>query len=248
MNLPLLSGDPSWFPPTSAALDDPNGLLALGGDLSAERLLSAYTRGIFPWYQDHQPILWWTPDPRMTIRPTECHVSRSMRKFIDKTQWTIAVDRNFEQVMQACAQDRGRTSGTWITQQMHSAYCQLHRLGFCHSIEVYDEQELVGGLYGVSVGQIFFGESMFSRLTNASKLALIVLARFLHAHDFRLIDCQVASDHLFSLGARELSRVDFELELSQGITESSLNQMQTLWQQVKHKTLTVDGYIANKAL
>lgn len=245
MNLPILSGDQSWFPPSSTALDEPNGLLAAGGDLSPQRLLNAYSRGIFPWFQDDQPILWWSPDPRMTLKPDEIHISKSMKKFLAKTSLSVKVDSCFDRVMDACSQDRKNSSGTWITQDMYEAYCYLHELGYCHSIEVFDAQKLVGGLYGVSLGQIFFGESMFSRLTNASKLALITLANFLRRHQFQLIDCQVASPHLSSLGAQEITREQFEVELSAGITQASLKETQALWSEVKQKTLKVDGHISD---
>lgn len=245
MDLTVLNADPRWFPPTSSALEEPNGLLAVGGDLSCQRLLTAYSLGVFPWYQDGQPILWWTPDPRMSIVPSQCHVSTSMKKWMRKCPWQVRLDSQFEQVIEACAAPRRNEQGTWITQQMRDAYVSLHNKGFCHSVEVFADGELVGGLYGVALGKIFFGESMFSRLTNASKLALIVLSRFLQHNGFLLLDCQVRSDHLISLGAQTMPRSDFEQELSLGITEAALLETQGLWHSVRKRELYFDGRIAD---
>lgn len=209
------------FPPTSEALDEPNGLLAVGGELTVERLLSAYRRGIFPWYDDPQPVLWWTPDPRLVLFPDELHVSRSLRKTLRADSFTLAVDTQFAAVMRACGELRGDGLGTWIDDAMLAAYSDLHALGHAHSIEVMDSAgKLVGGLYGVSIGRVFFGESMFSKTTDASKAALVGLVDIVNRGAIQLIDCQVASDHLLSLGARCISRLDFEKRLAHTIDMS----------------------------
>lgn len=216
------------FPPTSEALDEPNGLLAVGGDLSVDRLLSAYRMGIFPWYDEPQPVLWWTPDPRLVLFPDELHISRSLRKTLRSDIFSLAIDTQFSAVMRACAQLRGDGLGTWIDDSMLAAYSRLHELGYAHSIEVFDENgALVGGLYGVSLGKVFFGESMFSQRTDASKTALVALVSILHKAGFHMIDCQVASDHLYSLGARSISRLDFEQRLAQNVDEHTDN---SIWQ------------------
>ncbi|MBN7797544.1 leucyl/phenylalanyl-tRNA--protein transferase [Parahaliea mediterranea] len=212
----LSGGD--GFPPTSEALDYPNGLLAVGGDLSPRRLEAAYRRGIFPWYQAPEPVLWWSPDPRSVLYPEELHVSRSLRKTLRRDRFTLAADRRFREVMAACGDSRRDGEGTWIDGAMVEAYCELHRRGRAHSIEVYgDTGELVGGLYGIALGRVFFGESMFSRVTDASKVALVALVWVLRRAGFRLIDCQVESEHLNSLGARNIARLDFERELDQTV-------------------------------
>lgn len=209
-------GEP--FPPSSTALDYPNGLLAAGGGLSPERLLHAYRRGIFPWYEEPQPVLWWTPDPRSVLFPDELHVSRSLRKTLRSDRFGLAVDRDFERVMSQCATLRGDGLGTWIDDDMSVAYGRLHRLGHAHSIEVYDTGgALVGGLYGVALGRVFFGESMFSRRDDASKVALVGLVDILRRGKFHMIDCQVESTHLNSLGARNIGRLDFEQRLAQTV-------------------------------
>lgn len=206
------------FPPSSEALDYPNGLLAVGGDLSVERLLEAYSRGIFPWYDEPQPVLWWTPDPRSVLFPDELHVSRSLRKTLRRDQFRLTVDQRFAAVMRECAQLRGDGLGTWIGQDMLDAYVELHRAGYARSVEVLDaEGRLVGGLYGVALGRAFFGESMFSRVTDASKVAMVGLIRIMRQGGYRLIDCQLETDHLNSLGARNISRLDFERRLAQTI-------------------------------
>lgn len=216
------------FPPTCDALDEPNGLLAVGGELSVSRLLSAYRRGIFPWYDDPQPVLWWTPDPRLVLFPNELHISRSLRKTLRADAFRLGVDTQFSAVMRACAQLRGDGLGTWIDDAMLVAYGELHALGYAHSIEVLDDKgELVGGLYGVSLGGVFFGESMFSRRTDASKTALVGLVDILTRGGFHMIDCQVASDHLLSLGARCISRLDFEKRLAQTV---DLDMDERIWQ------------------
>ncbi len=212
----LHTADP--FPPTGEALDYPNGLLAVGGDLSASRLLNAYRLGIFPWYEEPQPVLWWTPDPRSVLFPEQLHISRSLRKTLRRDRFRLSVDQRFEAVMRNCAQLRGDGLGTWIGDDMLAAYCDLHHIGYGHSVEVLDEQhQLVGGLYGVAIGRVFFGESMFSHATDASKVALVALVDILRRGGFHLIDCQVESEHLNSLGARNISRLDFERRLAQTI-------------------------------
>jgi leucyl/phenylalanyl-tRNA--protein transferase len=208
----------SEFPPTGEALDYPNGLLAVGGELSSQRLLSAYRRGIFPWYEEPQPVLWWTPDPRSVLFPDEFHVSRSLRKTLRSDAFLLTVDQRFARVMHECAQLRGDGLGTWIDGAMTAAYTQLHQSGHAHSIEVLDRNgTLVGGLYGVSMGRVFFGESMFSRVRDASKVALAGLVHILRRAGFHMIDCQIESDHLNSLGARNISRLDFEQRLAQTV-------------------------------
>jgi leucyl/phenylalanyl-tRNA--protein transferase len=206
------------FPPTRCALDDPNGLLAIGGELSVPRLLAGYRRGIFPWYEAPQPVLWWTPDPRSVLFPDELHISRSLGRTLRKNVFTLSVDQHFERVMRACAQPRQGGAGTWIDQDMVAAYCKLHGLGCAHSIEVMDRDgNLVGGLYGVSLGRVFFGESMFSRATDSSKVALVGLVDILRRGRFHMIDCQVENPHLNSMGARCIDRLDFEQRLAQTV-------------------------------
>jgi leucyl/phenylalanyl-tRNA--protein transferase len=203
------------FPPLESALDDPNGLLAAGGDLAPERLLAAYRRGIFPWFGEDEPILWWSPDPRMVLYPEELRVSRSLRKALRRPDYEIRVDTQFRSVMQACAQPRPGQDGTWIGARMIAAYCALHERGYAHSVETWRAGRLVGGLYGVAVGRAFFGESMFARATDASKLALVHLVRQLERWRFGLIDCQMRTSHLASMGAREVPRGQFSRQLEQ---------------------------------
>ncbi|MEH6593699.1 MAG: leucyl/phenylalanyl-tRNA--protein transferase [Halioglobus sp.] len=199
------------FPPSDQALDSPNGLLAVGGDLSPARLIAAYRRGIFPWYEEEQPVLWWTPDPRSVLLPEEFHISRSLRKTLRRNHFQLSVDSDFATVMTLCGETRADGPGTWIGPDMLSAYTRLHEMGVAHSIEVGNLQgQLVGGLYGVALGGAFFGESMFSLETNASKVAMVGLVNILARGGFQVIDCQVESEHLNSLGARNLSRLDFE--------------------------------------
>jgi leucyl/phenylalanyl-tRNA--protein transferase len=197
------------FPPASQALTEPNGLLAAGGDLSPKRLLAAYRRGIFPWYEEGQPILWWSPDPRAVLRPESVKVSRSLRRSLNKGGFELKIDHAFDAVVAACAEPRRYTDATWITREMAAAYAHLHSMGWAHSFESWRDGELVGGLYGVAIGRVFFGESMFTRATDASKVALVRLAEHLAARSFQLIDCQVASAHVATLGATSLSRADF---------------------------------------
>jgi leucyl/phenylalanyl-tRNA--protein transferase len=206
------------FPPTSEALEEPNGLLAASDELTPELLLAAYRRGIFPWYEEPQPVLWWTPSPRAVLFPRELHVSRSLRKVLRRGALRLAVDQRFSQVMQACAAPRRDGLGSWIGPQMLGAYTSLHERGIAHSIEVLDENSnLVGGLYGIALGRVFFGESMFSRRRDTSKVAMVALVDILKRGEFALIDCQVANPHLSSLGARCIDRLDFEARLAQTI-------------------------------
>lgn len=200
---------PDAFPPDATALAEPNGLIAVGGDLSPARLVAAYRRGIFPWYEEGQPILWWTPDPRLIIDPRRFHVSRSLRRRLNRGHFEIRVDTAFAEVVAACAQPRRGATGTWLTAAMQTAYGQLAELGYGHSIEVWREQRLVGGVYGIAMGAAFFGESMFSRETDASKIALHALCQRLAPCAAALLDCQVASPHLVSLGAQLLRRSVF---------------------------------------
>ncbi|MGZ0019780.1 leucyl/phenylalanyl-tRNA--protein transferase [Nitrosomonas sp. wSCUT-2] len=203
----------SSFPPLEKALDDPNGLLAVGGDLSPQRLIEAYRSGIFPWFNEDEPIFWWSPDPRMVLFPGELKISRSLRKTLHKEYYQIRTDTAFTQVMQACAAPRKGQSGTWIHPEMIAAYTALHDMGLAHSVETWIDGELVGGLYGVALGKVFFGESMFSRSTDASKIAFVHLVKQLQYWEFGLIDCQVKTHHLSSLGAREISRASFSRQL-----------------------------------
>ncbi len=206
--IPLLKHD-TFFPPVTQALRAPNGLLAAGGDLSVMRLLEAYRHGIFPWFSEGEPILWWSPDPRMVLFPGEFKVSHSLRKTLRKGGHNVRTDTAFEQVMRACAAPREGASGTWIHEEMIAAYCELHRMGFAHSVETWMDGELVGGLYGVALGRMFYGESMFSRETDASKIALAHLAAQAARWNFGMIDCQMKTPHLASLGAREIPRKEF---------------------------------------
>jgi leucyl/phenylalanyl-tRNA--protein transferase len=196
------------FPPVDHA--KPEGLLAIGGDLSPERLLAAYSEGIFPWYSEGEPILWWSPDPRFVLFPDELRISRSMKQFLKKGSVRTTFDRAFPEVIAACgSRPRPGQAGTWITREMQDAYIKLHKLGFAHSVESWADESLVGGLYGVSLGGVFFGESMFSAIPNASKAALISLIHFMKERGFGLIDCQVETGHLSSLGARFITRQEF---------------------------------------
>ena len=207
-----------WFPPLEQALEDPPGLLAAGGDLSSERLLAAYRRGIFPWYSPGQPILWWCPDPRTVLFPAQFRRHRSLAKTMRNKDLDISFNRDFEAVIDACAAPRARSPGTWITPEMRAAYVELHRLGFAHSVEVRSAGVLIGGLYGVRLGGVFFGESMFSRARDGSKIALAHLAASAPASGIMLIDCQMPSAHLASLGARSLPRAQFQALLERWVT------------------------------
>lgn len=214
--IPWLHGDEP-FPPVSKALKSPNGLLCAGGDLAPGRLLEAYRHGIFPWYSQGDPILWWSPDPRMVLFPGELKVSRSLRKTLARRVFETRVDTAFRAVIEACAEPRGPRGGTWIVPEMIEAYVRLHELGFAHSVESWRDGELVGGLYGIELGRVFFGESMFARAPDASKVALAKLVERLRAAGCRVIDCQQATTHLASLGAREIPRKDFAQLLQDSI-------------------------------
>ena len=212
MTVYQLIPDLPLFPPIEDAEAD--GLLAIGGDLSAERLLEAYRRGIFPWYEEGQPLLWWSPDPRMVLIPSEIKVSRSLKKVIKQNIFDIRFDSAFSEVINKCAEIRlHKKEGTWITPEMKEAYTLLHQEGFAHSVECWQDEKLVGGLYGISLGKCFFGESMFSLCSNASKVALVNLVFFCKQHGLELIDCQMTTLHLQSLGARELTRKFFQEQL-----------------------------------
>ncbi|MEM7082691.1 MAG: leucyl/phenylalanyl-tRNA--protein transferase [Pseudomonadota bacterium] len=200
---------PDAFPPVNQALAYPDGLLAAGGDLSAERLLAAYRRGIFPWFEEGQAILWWSPNPRTVFVPADLHRSRSLRRALQREPIRISLNTAFSDVMSACAAPRPGQDGTWITTSMMTAYHQLHTLGHAHSLEVWRNENLIGGVYGLAIGAVFFGESMFSAATNGSKFALSALAALLEKHEFALIDGQVKSPHLRSMGSIELPREEF---------------------------------------
>ena len=203
------------FPPLHKALREPNGLLAAGGDLSAARLVEAYRHGCFPWYQDGQPLLWWSPDPRTVLLPNNLHISRSLRKVLRSDLFSVTFDRNFTDVIHACSEPRKDEDGTWITSEMQAAYFALHAKGHAHSVEVWQQDQLVGGLYGIAIGQLFFGESMFSRASNASKVGFVTLVSALKAAGFVLIDCQMPTAHLISLGAESIRRSEFSEYLTQ---------------------------------
>jgi leucyl/phenylalanyl-tRNA--protein transferase len=215
-------GDPpDAFPAITQALRSPNGLLAAGGDLSAERLLHAYEHGIFPWFDNGQPILWWSPDPRCVLLPADLHLSRRFRRSLKNASFGVSFNEAFGNVIIACSGKRDRHTGTWITPEMIDAYGRLHTLGWAHSVEVWLEGELVGGIYGIAIGRAFFGESMFSDVTNASKVAVLALCRQLIAHDFAILDCQVPSPHLMSLGATHMPRMEFASLLKAACTPPS---------------------------
>lgn len=216
----LLSED-LVFP--SPQLARKEGLLAVGGDLSQERLLLAYRMGIFPWYSENEPIMWWSPDPRLVLYPSEFRISRSLKKTVRKQVFDMTVDAAFESVINACASSRTQADeGTWIVAEMIDAYCRLHESGLAHSVEVWQDGELAGGLYGVSLGKCFFGESMFTYITDASKVALVALVKHLRALEFDLIDCQVSTPHLLNFGAREIPRTRFLRELAQALKAPTL--------------------------
>lgn len=206
------------FPPVESA--SPEGLLAVGGDLRPERLLEAYRHGIFPWYSEDQPILWWSPDPRAVLFPEKLHISRSLKRSLRLSGFTVTLDTCFRDVMQQCAGPRPQQpdGGTWITDEMLAAYVRLHELGYAHSVETWKEGRLVGGLYGVAIGGAFFAESMFTKVDDASKVALVYLVRQLQAWGFRLMDCQQSSSHVMALGAESLPRRDFLDYLTYALT------------------------------
>ena len=226
-----LSIDDTSFPNPELALDDPDGLLAIGGDLSPERLLNAYQHAIFPWFSEGDPILWWSPSERAVIEPQQVHISKSMAKFIRQTSLTITINQAFSEVINACSLPRKTQSETWISPEIIYAYNRLHSLGHAHSIEIWNNTKLVGGLYGVNVGGIFCGESMFHTETNASKLAFIALCQHFKMHDGLLIDCQMMTPHLESLGVKPNTRNDFLKQLSKyknNIIDKNAWQQQTI--------------------
>ncbi|WP_334062353.1 leucyl/phenylalanyl-tRNA--protein transferase [Alteromonas genovensis] len=204
------------FPPVHEALDDPNGLLAFGGDLSPQRLFSAYSQGIFPWFSDDEPLLWWSPDPRAIISLDDFCVSKSLKKLVRQRKYTVTLNHAFDRVIDTCSaiprvtqSGSGVSNETWITDDMKAAYSQLHGLGIAHSVEVWENEELVGGLYGVGIGKVYCGESMFHKKSNASKLAMVALVEHMRSQQMAFIDCQLPTDHLASLGASTVSRKDF---------------------------------------
>lgn len=212
------------FPPLERALREPNGLLAIGGDLGPQRLLAAYRGGIFPWFSPGEPILWWSPDPRMVLLPERLKVSRSLHKALRRSEIQVRFDTAFREVMQACTEaPRDGQSGTWIVPEMIEAYCHLHQLGVAHSVETWRDGRLVGGLYGVAIGGMFYGESMFHHETDASKIAFVHLVRFLQEKGYGMIDCQMHTGHLASLGAEEIPRSDFLRRLQ------ALTALDDLW-------------------
>lgn len=206
------------FPPVDQALDDPDGLLAAGASLSTRRLVEAYRRGIFPWFNEGDPILWWSPDPRTVLHPARVHASHSLRKRLKKEAFRITIDRAFARVLEGCAAPRPGDCGTWLSAQMRRAYTALHLAGFAHSIEVWMDGELAGGIYGVALGRMFYGESMFSRRTDASKIAMVRLAAQLERWEFPMIDCQLETEHLVSLGAEAMPRRRFVAEVGKLVT------------------------------
>lgn len=218
--LPWLT-DITPFPPVETALEEPNGLLAAGGDLSPGRLTEAYRQGIFPWFSEGEPILWWSPSPRCVLFPNKIHISRSLRKILNKNLFHVTFDQAFPEVISLCADVR---SDTWITEGMNQAYNLLHKQGTAHSVEVWHDQQLVGGLYGLSIGQVFFGESMFSLMTDASKVAFVYLAKQLNHWGYPLIDCQVENKHLLSLGAETIPREHFQTILKEHTSTNPANQ------------------------
>ncbi len=208
------------FPPVQLA--EESGILAVGGDLSAERLIEAYRRGIFPWYSDGDPIIWWSPNPRFVLIPEELYVSKTMRQVLRRNIFTVTCDRDFRAVIQGCREPRRKERGTWITDEMLEAYVGLHELGIAHSVEAWKDGELAGGLYGLSLGRCFFGESMFTRTDNASKAAFITLVRKLMELAFVIVDCQVYTAHLGSLGARHIDREDYIDILEEGLRHETI--------------------------
>jgi len=217
----FLLSDDLVFPPVHLAT--PEGLLAAGGDLNPARLLLAYQSGIFPWYSEDDPILWWSPDPRLVLYPEELKISRSLKKTIRKARYRVTMDVSFERIIESCARTRRKIGdGTWITPDMVQAYTRLHKMGYAHSVETWYQDRIVGGLYGVSLGRCFFGESMFSIMTDASKVALVILKNYLQEKKFELIDCQLPTDHLIRMGAREISRNEFIAHLNHSLQYPTL--------------------------
>ena len=220
------------FPAVNTALAEPNGLLCVGADLAPETIIAAYSRGIFPWFSDNQPILWWSPDPRMVLFPAEFKVSKSLAKTVNRKLFEIRFDSAFAEVISACSEPRQQGGGTWIVAEMQVAYAQLHALGVAHSIESWRDGKLVGGLYGLALGRMFFGESMFARETDASKVALVALVDKLKRDGFELIDCQQETGHLASFGARPIARDNFLQWLKELINS---NQINSAWRKTTPK-------------
>lgn len=219
LDLPQLDTDPGApFPASRQALAVPNGLLAWGGDLHSERLLNAYRAGIFPWYTENQPVLWWSPAPRCVIYPPDVHISKRTRRRYNTGRYKLTADTDFAGVIGACAQSRGEGDETWITCQMLDAYCELHHLGHAHSIEAWQDGKLAGGIYGLALGSVFFGESMFTGQTDAGKITLIALCKQLERWSFGVLDCQISNPHLMRMGAVEIPRREFETRLNEGIS------------------------------
>jgi leucyl/phenylalanyl-tRNA---protein transferase len=216
------------FPPVQYALEEPNGLLAVGGCLSPTRIINAYKQGIFPWFNPDEPILWWSPNPRLILLPQNLYISRRLAKTIRSGKFNFTIDTAFAEVIDSCSQPRRYANGTWISDGIKQAYTELHRLGFAHSAETWLNGELVGGLYGVALGQVFFGESMFHKSTDASKVAFAQLVQRLQQWRYQLIDCQMYTEHLASLGAREINREDFTQQLNR---YTPLSPSETAWQQ-----------------
>lgn len=219
--LPWLDTGEPVFPPTQSALDNPNGLLAAGGELNADWLIKAYPRGIFPWFSEGEPILWWSPSPRCVLFPHAFHLSKSLRKRMRQLDYEIRIDSVFSEVMRACAAPRAQQDGTWISPAFIDAYTDLARRGIAHSIELFVDNQLVGGLYGLAFGRVFFGESMFSKIPDGSKICLYHLAKKLLEADYNVIDCQVYNPHLHSLGAQEIDRLEFDQLLKSCDSEPS---------------------------
>ncbi len=224
-----LDPDSIAFPPLSHALREPNGLLAAGGDLSAPRLIAAYRRGIFPWFDDEQPLLWWSPDPRCVLYPEQLHISKSLKKALSKQDYTVTFDSDFESVIVACSAPRATSADTWITADMKQAYLELHQTGIAHSVEVWRNDRLIGGLYGLAMGRLFFGESMFSAERDGSKIAFVHLVEQLRSWGYYLIDCQVHSDHLASLGASEIPRGEFAAILEREVDTEVNHEWRMSW-------------------
>ncbi|MDH0892681.1 MULTISPECIES: leucyl/phenylalanyl-tRNA--protein transferase [unclassified Pseudomonas] len=224
--LTWLQRDSLDFPPLEKALREPDGLLAAGGDLSAERLIAAYRHGCFPWFSEGQPLLWWSPDPRTVLFPEEFHLSRSLAKLIRQQRYRVTFDQDFAAVIAGCAGPRDYADGTWITTSMRDAYLNLHERGLAHSVEVWLGEELVGGLYGLAMGRLFFGESMFSRADNASKVGFATLVGQLRDWGFVLIDCQMPTRHLHSFGARPIARRDFAAYLERYLGQPGASHWQ----------------------
>ncbi|MFT5888218.1 MAG: leucyl/phenylalanyl-tRNA--protein transferase [Zhongshania sp.] len=227
-SIPWLDPVDLRFPAIELALDDPSGLLAVGGDLTTPRLLTAYRQGIFPWYEESQPILWWSPQPRTVLIPERVHIGRSLRKTLRRDDYRVTIDEDFSGVLDGCAALSPKRPGTWITDEMRNAYLQLHQQGWAHSIEVWRNNKLIGGLYGLAIGKMFYGESMFSRETDASKIALVHLCGQLQEWQYPLIDCQVGNDYLDSMGAEPISRSNFQHQLQ--ILTNTEGNSPGLWQ------------------